>query len=371
MISLDFSYKENRIFGLVALKVQIIDSKFDLSEPILFSINGSERANIGISIDYLNNNRIVFFCLNTYKINNGHATLEISSGDYRDGVDLFVENDTPAGKFNDQYFNNLSVFLPYPVSSKIWDDFSKKDFPVKPDYSLYQKDEIQHFQSKGWIILDNILDLNLISQAKEQIETECLNGYGGYIEGSSSRIQHLHFKKGPIREIYQNLKLRRYISAIFGTPMSPCQTLCYRYGSQQSFHSDYVHLTSFPENLMCGVWIALEDVDVDAGPLGLISGSHLLPKLTMKDFGLESIVNNNYSIFESTFNKEWLNYTQTKTTEFALLKKGQILVWDGNLLHSGTQRFVNDKTRHSVVLHYFGDGAVCIYDALGVVGNPG
>ena len=32
-----------------------------------------------------------------------------------------------------------------------------------------------------------------------------------------------------------------------------------------------------PEGFMCGVWVALEDMDMDNGPLVYYPGSHQLP----------------------------------------------------------------------------------------------
>jgi ectoine hydroxylase-related dioxygenase (phytanoyl-CoA dioxygenase family) len=37
---------------------------------------------------------------------------------------------------------------------------------------------------------------------------------------------------------------------------------------------------------MCGVWIALEDVDERNGPLVYLPGSHKLPELYLTNFGL-------------------------------------------------------------------------------------
>ena len=45
----------------------------------------------------------------------------------------------------------------------------------------------------------------------------------------------------------------------------------------QHFHTDSVHFSSCPERFMAGVWVALEDIDSDNGPLILYPGSHALP----------------------------------------------------------------------------------------------
>ena len=59
-------------------------------------------------------------------------------------------------------------------------------------------------------------------------------------------------------------------------------------GPQQAPHSDALHFSSKPAGFMCGVWVALEDMDMDNGPLVFYPGSHRLPEVTMEELGLEA-----------------------------------------------------------------------------------
>lgn len=58
-------------------------------------------------------------------------------------------------------------------------------------------------------------------------------------------------------------------------------------GTQQHFHSDAVHFQSDPPEFMCGVWIALEDIHPDAGPLSITPCSHRLAYLQARDIGYQ------------------------------------------------------------------------------------
>jgi ectoine hydroxylase-related dioxygenase (phytanoyl-CoA dioxygenase family) len=60
-------------------------------------------------------------------------------------------------------------------------------------------------------------------------------------------------------------------------------------GSYQAVHSDATHLHCEPQGVMCGVWIALEDVALDAGPLLYYPGSHRLPYVSAGDLGLSKV----------------------------------------------------------------------------------
>lgn len=59
----------------------------------------------------------------------------------------------------------------------------------------------------------------------------------------------------------------RVLRDLYRREPRPFQTLNFRFGTQQLAHSDAVHFNTEPRGLMCGVWVALEDVDMDNGPL--------------------------------------------------------------------------------------------------------
>ena len=66
---------------------------------------------------------------------------------------------------------------------------------------------------------------------------------------------------------------------LYGSMPLPFQTLNFLFGTEQSIHSDSVHFNSEPFRQMCGVWLALEDIECDQGPLFYYPKSHTLPEL--------------------------------------------------------------------------------------------
>ena len=69
------------------------------------------------------------------------------------------------------------------------------------------------------------------------------------------------------------------LGKLYGRKAFPFQTLNFPVGTQQPLHSDSIHFSSIPERFMCGVWLAMEDVGPDAGPLTYLPGSHKWPIL--------------------------------------------------------------------------------------------
>ena len=101
---------------------------------------------------------------------------------------------------------------------------------------------------------------------------------------------------------------------------------------------------------MCGVWVALEDIDMKNGPLYYYKGSHLrsyASSETIKDEAQGDIV--------SFFAREAKPYTK----EYGILKKGQAVIWAANLLHGGDTITDSSRTRLSQVTHYYFDD--CLY----------
>lgn len=131
------------------------------------------------------------------------------------------------------------------------------------------------------------------------------------------------------------------------------QTLHFRQGTQQAVHSDTIHFNSEPSGFMCGVWIALEDIDENNGPLIYYPGSHKLPEITMADVGVPSN-RDHYAAYENFIGS---NLQRTGLpSQLGMIKKGQAIIWAANLLHGGSPIVDPRRTRFSQVSHYFFEG---------------
>ena len=118
---------------------------------------------------------------------------------------------------------------------------------------------------------------------------------------------------------------------------------------------------------MCGVWIALEDVDMENGPLVYHPGSHKLPMptaaLVEAELG-ESIDPAGQSRDEFRAQRDRLYSTyigrQAESggfeTRYGTIRKGQAMIWAANLLHGGAVQRDHARTRHSQVTHYLFEG---------------
>jgi ectoine hydroxylase-related dioxygenase (phytanoyl-CoA dioxygenase family) len=122
---------------------------------------------------------------------------------------------------------------------------------------------------------------------------------------------------------------------------------------------------------MCGVWIALEDVQPDSGELEVYKGSHRLPRVYMHGSGCAKVTGDDWSEFGDTVAARWREMLAEDRFEKVTYrpKRGTILIWHENLMHGGSVRIDQSLSRRSIVSHYFADGAIAFYDSTGVAGH--
>ncbi|MCA8020313.1 phytanoyl-CoA dioxygenase family protein [Burkholderia metallica] len=177
---------------------------------------------------------------------------------------------------------------------------------------------------------------------------------------AAGRIQDAWISNPDVRAIAANHPILELLGRLYGRPAFPFQTLNFRVGTQQKLHTDAVHFSSIPQRFMCGVWVALEDISPDSGPLHLVPGSHNWPMIDnavtgRRGFGAldESAQLPYQEIWDALIEAKG---ARTKTFE---AKKGQALIWCANLLHGGSHQLNPNTSRWSQVTHYFFDD--CIY----------
>ena len=161
-----------------------------------------------------------------------------------------------------------------------------------------------------------------------------------------------------IRSIKRNGLLPRALLAIlevlYGRPAVPFQTLNFSVGSQQRAHSDTIHFSSLPAKYMCGVWVALEDITEENGPVFYYPGSQ---RLTEYDFShIKSTADTpsyekNYNEYED-FIEKIVEVNKLEKKKF-LAKKGDLLIWSSNIIHGGSPVTKEGASRWSQVTHYF------------------
>lgn len=167
------------------------------------------------------------------------------------------------------------------------------------------------------------------------------------------RVQDAWLVNRAVWRLAANRAVMSFLDALYRRASFPFQTLNFARGSRQATHSDAFHFNSRPAGFMCGVWVALEDIHPDSGPLHYYSGSHRLPVLTNADLAANHERSGYEGLVAAVVQQKGLKQ------ETALIRRGQAFIWAANLLHGGTPILNPDRTRLSQVTHYYFRG--CSY----------
>jgi ectoine hydroxylase-related dioxygenase (phytanoyl-CoA dioxygenase family) len=225
------------------------------------------------------------------------------------------------------------------------------------------QNQFEQWIDSGYILLENYFSEQQIDETYEEIEslfkqqTIDFNYTGG-------RIMDAFRKSAKVNEMMRDKELIRLISFLLGKETDLFQTINFFQGSQQNPHSDFIHMSTEPKGYLVGVWIALEDIDADAGPVYYYPGSHHLPYVFNEDFETGNtdiwLGDLNYTNYELKI-QELIKEHQLTPVDFTA-KKGDVLIWHANLIHGGKKINREGATRKSLVGHYFSKGVLCYHE---------
>ena len=167
-----------------------------------------------------------------------------------------------------------------------------------------------------------------------------------------------------IRKAGTNNHLNQILNHLLDGQAMLFQSINFLQGSEQASHSDSIHMTTYPLGGLLGVWIALEDIAEDNGPVHYYPGSHKLPYYLNADYNnagnMLLIGDKSYAVYEDMMRRK-IDELQLKKEVFTA-KKGDVLIWHANLFHGGEPHLNKDKTRKSLVFHYFKKGVICYHE---------
>jgi ectoine hydroxylase-related dioxygenase (phytanoyl-CoA dioxygenase family) len=228
------------------------------------------------------------------------------------------------------------------------------------------------FVSSGYVILnlsgqDELID-EIVFDMNEIVRSgEYRTNSGIYSYNDSPRIVEAWRKSRAIHRLAFHPAIIEVTSRLYGSKPRPFSTINFLRSTQQPLHSDYVHFGTVPHYRLAAAWVALQDIDPDSGPLQVVPGSHHDPLFCYSDLGLKparslSEVKDLYSKYENFVisNLSKPEYPHRAVTP--PLSKGDVLIWDANLLHGSPVCKNNKLSRLSQVTHYHFDDVEIFYN---------
>lgn len=256
--------------------------------------------------------------------------------------------------------------------------------------TVLTSDELDRFEQDGLVVIDRPCPLQLIDSVLNDIEPVLRDpshpwkngGEGGVLfTRYESRFKDYHWNRianawvfsEPVRKLALHPTILSMIEELYAAKPLPYQTLNFPVGTEQAVHFDAMAFESDPPGLMCGVWVALEDMDMDNGPLVYYPGSQRLASSSVEE--VERLVGplerrENFSSHPEYANRRWAQHAEFcqrliklhgLEPHYATVRKGQAVIWAANILHGGSMVRDVNRTRHSQVTHYFFEGAYRTY----------
>lgn len=265
------------------------------------------------------------------------------------------------------------------------------------------EEQVRQFSEQGFVVIDPGIDTATLDAAIADLAPE---------HAASNRVQDAWRRSQAVQAIATAPKVLDLLRLLYEREPVPFQTLNFPRGTEQKTHSDTIHFHSAPSGFMCAVWVALEDIDADNGPLHYYPKSHKSPVMDYDALGIGrglppvgpagraqflAAPRPRRGALASLLARlgRWVRkklakrtsatgltydgaaagsaelYAQYEERVAALMvehgferaevrvKKGQALVWSANLYHGGSPIRDPRRTRHSQVTHYYFDR--CMY----------
>ena len=241
----------------------------------------------------------------------------------------------------------------------------------RPDRPWFESDQLDAYlaragldtETEAWVrtlARDGYVVVDLGDEARRLCDQAVAETEAYFEDPKVARIQDAWLRSSAVRKLADWPRIGQILKAAYGRKGFPFQTLNFKYGSQQSLHTDAIHFHSAPERFMCGVWLALEDVQPGAGPLVYHPGSHRLPVMSMRDAGVNR-PDPTPQDYETHFVPRFAERIAAAglPQHEAVIRKGQALIWAANLAHGGSAITEAGATRRSLVTHWYFEG--CLY----------
>ena len=227
------------------------------------------------------------------------------------------------------------------------------------------ENHVLNIANNGFSIIKNGTDIDLVDKVVGDFDYWSSLNNNGFVKFNKDRVVNFHIYSENTKNLVTNNYVNDILKTLFNKEQVVYTSLFFREGTSQHYHRDTPHFYTNPVNQYYGVWYALEDVNVNAGPLKYCIGSHKLedpcghdvfnkvyeneinPALKNSDFRcileynklIENLCKENNLLFVDQNN--YINK----------INKGDIVIWHPKLLHGGSDIIDPTLTRYSMVTH--------------------
>jgi len=258
-----------------------------------------------------------------------------------------------------------------------WSLVDKVFRPQVPAHNFEISEDLKkNWNENGWIVLKGVYSPAEVDEINREVsEFRKFFDDGGRDEyGRGLRVGFLHAVNRKILKFLLNPKTKNFLRWAIQDEPALFGSLTFDIGTEQEAHIDAAFFNTSPDHAMAATWVALEDIHMDSGPLFYVNASHKFDKLTANDvFAEDADLKSRVHEFRKTgrpaikekklSNEVYIKHSkllQRRLEELGAekrpvtLKKGDVFVWHGWLVHGGSARLNRELTRKSMVAHFIG-----------------
>ena len=211
------------------------------------------------------------------------------------------------------------------------------------------------YQENGYVVVPGLFSPQECQTFVQHVEDlrdghKTLEGFEQNTKfGYRSFNQHLYDPQA--LALFLDDRLRQPLADCLQDEAEGIQTMHFFEGSEVPWHQDQYYL---PDCM--SAWLAMVDVDEGNGPLGVIPGSHTGRLITKKDVP-ERQPGSDETFDEWQFNRYFpavqkLVDEDGKNSIQVLVNQGDVIFFDGRLVHSGLPVQEPGRARHALACHY-------------------
>ncbi|MCA0754786.1 phytanoyl-CoA dioxygenase family protein [Paenibacillus sp. N4] len=224
------------------------------------------------------------------------------------------------------------------------------------------EEQLQQFKTEGYIIVKGLFsqeDLRTIENTFEEIGNTTVPGFFEPVLDPGTedplkrypRVMHPHRFNETAKQYMLHQPVLDVLHDLYGEPALAAQSMFYYKppGSRgQALHQDNFYLQVEPGNCIAA-WTAIDAADMDNG--GLL----VVPKTSELEISCPELADSSES-----FTTHYVKPPKDEKAIPAVMDKGDVLFFNGNLIHGSYRNKTKDRFRRAFICHYANESATHI-----------
>jgi hypothetical protein len=166
------------------------------------------------------------------------------------------------------------------------------------------------------------------------------------------KVNDLYLEQASVRRLALNDRIVPLLQNLLGERPAVCNSLSLEYGTEQDDHVDSLFMTPRTPAHLVAIWVALEDCTPESGLLRYWPGSHRIEPYVFSN-GQRHFVPEELGAWQAWMRAQVQQHGLR--SELFRANKGDVFVWNAQLLHGGSPIAGRGHTRRSIVFHYFSE----------------